>query len=177
LEGDDVIAIRVILTIVFGWSALKDVEVLCRRTSMDLQLFTAAGMPWLLYLLLVPAVLCYAGGVVWVWRQYRRGLVLALVALALNLAETGVGGWISMNNTELVKEAHITSREARGLPVRQGVLRMMDIPASHLIPFGMSLAFAALWVFLLVKVDKHHRGTQPGAFVQPTSNKPDAGDT
>ena len=86
------IAIRVILTIVFGWSALKGVEVLCRRTSMDLLLFTAAGMPWLLYLLLVPAVLCYAGGVVWIWRQYQRGLLVALFALALNLTETGIGG-------------------------------------------------------------------------------------
>ena len=172
------IAIRVVLTIVFGWSALKGVEVLCRRTSMDLQLFTAAGMPWLLYLLLVPALLCYAGGVVWVWRQYQRGLLIVLVALALNLTETGIGGLISMNNTDLVKEAHIASREARGLPVRQEVLRMMDSPASHLAPFGLSLAFAALWVFLLVKVDKHHRATklsQPGSFVQPTSNQPDAG--
>ena len=173
------IAIRVVLTIVFGWSALKGVEVLCRRTSMDLQLFTAAGMPWLLYLLLVPAVLCYAGGVVWIWRQYQRGLLVALFALALNLTETGIGGVISMKNIDLVKEAHIASREARGLPVRQELLRMMDRPVSHLAPFGMSLAFAALWVFLLAKIAKHHRETklsQPGPFGQLTSNKRDTGD-
>jgi cbb3-type cytochrome oxidase subunit 3 len=165
-------AIRVILTIAFGWSALKGVEVLCRGTSMDLHLFTAVGMPWLLYVLLLPAVLCYAGGVVWVWRPYRKGLFIALVALTLNLSETAIATLISLNHTDLVKEAHIASREARGLPVRQEVLAMMDSPASYLLLLAMSLAFVALWVFLLVKVDKHYRKSnlsQATSLAQPTA--------
>lgn len=152
-------AVCIIITVVFGWSVMKDVEVMLRSTSMDAQLFAAAGVPWLLYALLIPAVCCYAGGIAWVWRPYRGGLLVGLAALALSTIETGIGTVISLGNIDLVKEAMIVSREARGLSVRQEALDMMDNPLIFWLPFGVSVVFAAVLAFLLVKIHKYHHET------------------
>lgn len=144
--------IRVLVTLSLAWSAFKGVEVLARATSMDYLLFAGAGVGWLLYLLLVPAIIASVSGVVWIWRPFPKGFQTSLFAIVLNMLETVIGGVISMLNTDLAKQSFVSSREARGLPIRPEILKMMDSPASHVIPIVIAIAMSAFWIFLLFKI-------------------------
>ncbi len=152
--------IRIIVTLGFVWSALKSIEILSHEGSLDMQLFSTAGMSWLLFALIVPCAVCYVWGTVWVWRHHPGGFVAALAAIGLNFVETASGVVISMKDTELAKKCFIASREARGLPVPPDILSMMDNPKSHLMALGISVFFTLIWLYLVLKVRNYHRQTK-----------------
>lgn len=155
-------AIRVILTVVFGWGLWKSIDLLFRQDSIDLFLFQAIDRAWLFYALLSIIAVTQAVTLVWLWKPFSRGHLFAVAAVWFNLTETIVACSIAAGNVELAKQAFITSRESRGLTVRPEMLEMMNNSAMQYIPLVMTVPLAILWcvlIYLLVRANR--QGEEP----------------
>jgi hypothetical protein len=144
--------IRAVLTLAFGWSALKGLELLLRSNSMDLLLLNGVGMGWLFYLLIPALAVCQVISLIWFWHPFLRGHFVAIAAILLSLIHTLVVCLIAVGNTELAKQSFTASREERGLPVRQEMLQLMSNPIAQLIPLAIAGALALLWFVLIMKL-------------------------
>ena len=142
--------VRIILTIVFGWSFTKNLDLILRPESLDRGLFDAANLTWLFFLLMVATMACQAIGIVWVWKPFSLGYLFAFGAILLGLTETSIGTAVAMQRPEVAKELIVASRESRGLSVNQSVLDLMDNPAVQLAPVATSLVLGAVWSGLIV---------------------------
>jgi hypothetical protein len=149
--------IRILMYIVLGGSAVKGVSVLVRTSSMDYQVFAAAELVWLLYVLVAAMFFCQLTGMLWIYRPFRGGFVAALGAVGLNLIETLIGVGLAVGNPEMVKQAYVTSREARGLPVRPEMMEMMEGGVLLWVPVGIAVPAALLWVALLYSIHRDHQ--------------------
>ncbi len=56
--------VRIVLTLVFAWSLLKTGSLALRTDSMDLVLFSAAGIGWTFWVLFTMIVLALVGALV-----------------------------------------------------------------------------------------------------------------
>ncbi|HUE71079.1 MAG TPA: hypothetical protein VMP01_09335 [Pirellulaceae bacterium] len=150
-------AIRILLTVVFCWSFFKTASILVRNDSMDLLLLTSAGLGWSFWIL-VPAIgILLAGALVYVWRPSPTLYRIAQAAVVLSVVETALASLVAIGNPQAAKDAFVASRTGRGLPVREEVLRMMDAPASHLLPLLFAVLLAGVWLLLLYLVERQRR--------------------
>jgi len=150
-------AIRILLTVVFGWSLLKTGSLLVRDDSMDLLILTSGGLAWS-YWLLVPAIaVCLAGALTYLWWPADVLYRLAQAAVILNVVETTMASLVAMSHPGAAIAAFVASRKGRGLPVRDDVVRPMDSPSTHLVPLAISVLLGALWLMLLHLLEKGRR--------------------
>ena len=156
--------LRPVLTIVFGWSLLKSIDLLARHQSLDRLLFESADMTWIFYALLLALAVCQATALSWIWRRFRRGYLFAFGAIALNLVETAIATAIAVRDTEVAKQAFIASRQSRGLSVRQEVVDLMDNPTTHLVSLAAVVLLGLLWcalIALLIRANKRQPESDP----------------
>ncbi len=142
--------LRPALGLYFAWSFVKGLEILLRSSSTDRILFDTAGLSWLFWPLMLLVLLGKLVGIFYVARLDDAVFVPALVGVVLGFLQTAVGFGIGFFKPGLMKEAFIASREARGLPVRQEMLTMLDNPIASLMPLMLSGLFTVILVGLLV---------------------------
>lgn len=142
-------AIRILLTIVFGWTLLKTIGILMRQDSMDLLLLSHAGLGWSFWVIVPTIAVLLLGALAYLWVPTQPLYRTAQAAVVLGVLETSLVGIIAMNNPQAAKDAFVASRIGRGLPVRDEVVQLMDSPASHLLPLCIGIALAGVWLFLL----------------------------
>jgi hypothetical protein len=148
-------SIRMVLTLVFGWSLLRTGSFLLRRHSMDLLLLRSAGLEWCFWLL-VPAIgVCLVVGLIYLWRPSRTGYRFAVSAIGLNVLETTVAAFVAASNPIAAQEAFVASRMERGLPVYDAAIHTMSNPRSHLVLLAFSVFLAGIWLALLYLLGSH----------------------
>ena len=146
--------VRIVLTVVFGWSLFKSIELLSRTESVDFMLFRHTGLLWLFYFLLMGVVVCQAVSLVWFWKPFPQGFLFALGAVLIKLTEASIALMIAMGNTDLAKQAIIRSRESRGLAVRPEAVEMMSSPHAQWGLFAVSVVLAIIWCVLILMLMK-----------------------
>lgn len=156
--------VRIVLAVVFAWSLFKTLELLMRRGSVDRLIFEGTGLPWLFWFFLIPLALLQASALYYLWRPSSLGYRLAQAAVILGAAETVVAAAIGYRNPALMKQAIVTSRAERGLPVREEVLQLADNPLIHLFPILLGVVLAAVWLFLLFKTRQPRLPSRSAAF-------------
>lgn len=161
--------LRVILTVVLGWSALKGVEVMIRPSSVDRIIFEGAGLGWLFWALAPPTVLLLAVAVWYLWRPSRAGYRIAQAAVLLHFAESALGAALGFRDPALLRDAVVASREARVLPVRPELLEAMGSPVIHALALAFALLVTAVALGLLYGFERARRGEggAPGGGLPP----------
>lgn len=150
--------LRLALALYFAWSFLKGLDILLRSSSTDRILFDTAGLSWLVWLMMLLVLLGKLVCILYMARLDSALFVPALVGVALGFLQTAFASGIGFFKPGLMKEAVIASREARGLPVRQEMLTLLDNPAANLMPAIASGIFAAILVGLLVALKRRTDG-------------------
>jgi hypothetical protein len=143
--------LRIFLTVVFGWSFLKTTSLLIRPDSMDLIILSKAGLSWCFWLVIPAIALGQAVALVYLWMPSRTLYRIAQSSVCLDVAETIFASGIAAANPSIAKEAFVTSRISRGLPVRDEILQMMDNPVAQMWPVCFTLGFGLLWLYLLYR--------------------------
>lgn len=141
--------LRVILTILFGWLALKGAEVMVRPSSVDRIIFEGAGLGWLFWVLAPTIVLLLTAAVRYLWRPSLAGYRIAQAAVLAHFAEGAVGAALGFRHPGMLRDAVVASREARGLSVRPELLEAMGGPLIHVLALGFAAGMTAVALILL----------------------------
>ena len=163
IPGSRMKALRVILTVLLGWSALKGVEVMVRASSVDRIIFEGAGLGWLFWALAPPTVLLLAVAVWYLWRPSRAGYRIAQAAVLLHFAESALGAALGFRDPALLRDAVVASREARGLAVRPELLEAMGSPVIHALALAFALLVTAVALGLLCGFERARRAPEAHA--------------
>lgn len=149
--------VRSILTIAFGWSFLKNLDLLARPESLDRALFDAVGLTGLFFVLLIGLMACQAASVLWFWTRYAYGYLFAFGAIVLGLIEASIGCAVMLQQPEVARAAMIASRKSRGLSVNQQTLDLMANPALQIAPLIVLGVLALLWCGLIILLIRDNR--------------------
>jgi len=112
----------------------------------------AVGLDWLFWIIVPSLIVLQDAAIFYIWRPFTIGYRAAQGAVLLGLVETVGVAIIGFEKPAILKQAFITSRTERGLPVRQEVLDMMDNPAAQFLPVILTTILACIWLFLLAKL-------------------------
>ncbi len=147
--------LRLALGLYFAWHFTKGLEILLRSSSVDRILFDTAGLSWLFWPLMLLVLLADLVCVLYLARLDPAIFAPALAGVALGFLQTALASGIGFFKPGLMKEAVIASREARGLPIRQELLALLDNPTASLMPAVASGIFTIILIVLLILVKRH----------------------
>ncbi len=149
--------IWILLVVIFSASLTKGIDVLLRNSSTDRLLFEAAGVGWLFWVVMPLYLISLAIALWYLWYPSELRYRIAQIAVILGVIHSSIASTISLNNPELLKEAYIASRTARGLRVHEELLRYMSNPLTHLLPLVISIVLGVVLFFLLHQFKKGQR--------------------
>jgi hypothetical protein len=141
-----------LLTVVFGWSFAKGVELLVRGSSTaDRMLYDAVGLGWLAVSLLGVIALLDLAALRYLIKPAPIGRLVCLASIGLSAAQTAIGFVIAHMNPEAARRAFVVSRESRGLPVRPDAIEAALDPTTSLLLLGGSLLVSGLLAMLVLR--------------------------
>lgn len=153
-------ALRVILTALFGWLALKGAGVMVRPSSVDRVIFDGAGIGWLFWVLAPAIVLLLAAALWYPWRPTRTGYRIAQAAVLLHFAEGALGAALGFGDPGMLRDAVAASRAARGLTVRPELLEAMGSPVIHVLAMGFAVVATGVALILLYGFERARRAPE-----------------
>lgn len=153
-------ALRVILTVVLGWLALKGGEVMVRSNSVDRAIFEGSGLGWLFWVLATGIMLLLAVAFWYLWRPSGAGYRIAQAALVLHFAESAVGAALGFRDPGRLRDAVVASRAARGLTVRPELLEALGSPWIHALALAFALLVTAVALILLFCFERARRAPE-----------------
>ena len=161
----------ILLIVVFVWSALKGTErIVTGSSDADRILFDQVGMGSLATLGLFVTLGLDVAAIWYLVKPRRIGWHIALTAIGIPAALTTAGLLIGRAHPDALRAAMIVSREARGLPVREGAIELAMDPINSLLLVAGSLAISALLAFLVVWNRSYFDPSRPStSSLQPTT--------
>ncbi len=135
----------IVLLVIYIYFFLKGIErAFLFSSSPDYYLFTQAGVGFVYFILSIPILILTGVTIQYLWKPKPIGLWIALSGLALDLANNLVSFFISIQSPEIMQQAYILYREARGLPVRPENIDRIFSPSGILITYGLALGSTLL---------------------------------
>jgi hypothetical protein len=119
-------------------------------SNPDYYFFSQAGVGYLYLVLTIPILIITGLTIQFLWKPKPIGLWIALFGLALHLLNDLVSFFIAVYNPELMKQAYILSREARGAPVRPENIERMFSQTGIFITFGIAIGLTLLLAVLFI---------------------------
>lgn len=115
-----------LLIIFLGWIFAKQIDALVFYSSnANYLFFTAIGISYVHFLLGLPTALLGGFAVWYLLRPEPKGLLVALGFLMLIALSTIVETWYISGDLETAKQAYLTYRESRGLPLHLDLIDRM----------------------------------------------------
>jgi hypothetical protein len=149
--------IWILLVVIFSASLTKGIDVLLRNSSTDRLLFEGAGVGLLFWVVMPLYLISLAIALWYLWYPSELRYRIAQIAVILGVIHSSIESTISLNNPELLKQAYIASRTARGLRVHEELLHYISNPLTHLLPLVISIVLGVVSLFLLHQFKKGQR--------------------
>ncbi|GAB6197550.1 hypothetical protein [Lysobacter xanthus] len=116
----------ILVVLWFLWAAGKDLDTLARfSTTSDYYILSAAGLPWLFFVMAAVVFLLNAAGTYYLFRPSLAGYPVLLTALGAGVLQNLVTLAVALHDLPGARRAYEIGRELRGLPVRQEALDMI----------------------------------------------------
>lgn len=118
-----------LLLVLFVLSLARGATVLMQQSeSLEFQLFAAAGIEVVFFVLVIASVLLDAATVRYLWKPEPAGLRVGLASLAVGAAFVILAGLIAMTHPDLVRVLVVAAYEESGEPVD---LRAFELATSN----------------------------------------------
>lgn len=118
-----------LLLVLFVLSLARGATVLMQQSeSLEFQLFAAAGIEVVFFVLVIASVLLDAATVRYLWKPEPAGLRVGLASLAVGAAFVILAGLIAMTHPDLVRVLVVAAYEESGQPVD---LRAFELATSN----------------------------------------------
>jgi hypothetical protein len=154
----------ILLMVWFFWATGKDLDALVRHSVLtDYYIFSAAGIPWLFFVMAIPVFLLNTATIYFLFRPQRAGLWVLLNALVAGAVQNIVTISFALPNLANVREAYARARELRGLPVREEALNMIFTPDAMAATVIVMLSLYALLAFIAYRKRQYFRGPEDAA--------------
>jgi cbb3-type cytochrome oxidase subunit 3 len=141
-----------LLIVFLGWVFAKQADALVFYSSnANYLFFTAIGMPYFHFLLVLPTVLLGGFAVWYLLRPEPKGLLVALGFLMFIALSTIIETWFISGDLETAKQAYLTYRESRGLPLHLDVIDRMYSMQTITMFVAIFLAILAVCTILLLR--------------------------
>jgi hypothetical protein len=135
----------IFLLIWFMWAAGQDLDLLVRhQIKSDFYIFQFNGLTILFFVLATTVFALNIMTIYSLFKAYFVGFYTAIASLSIGLLYNAIGLSLALKNLPGVREAYQTSREIRGLSIREEALDMIFTEQ------GMYYSFAAMLVFYIL---------------------------
>lgn len=147
------------LIIFLGWIFAKQLDALIFYSSnANYLFFTAIGISYVHFLIGLPTALLGGFAVWYLLKPEPKGLLVALGFLMFIAVSTLVETWFISGDLETAKQAYLTYRESRGLPLHLDFIdRMYSMQAIPVLAASVIAILALCALLLFWKRDYFHR--------------------
>ena len=118
-------------------------------SNPDYYVYSEMGLSFLFFLLSIPGLILGGLSLWYLWKPKPLGYWLILSDLVVGLINSVIGLVITLTQPDVVRNALIVYRKARGLPVRQEVIDSVTSPAGVIGAFVVTLSIAVILAGLI----------------------------
>jgi len=140
-----------LLLVLFAASLIRGITVMVEQSESQLfQLFAAASIEGVFFVLVVASVLLDGATLRYLWRPEPAGLRVGLASLAVGAAFALLAGLIAMAHPDLIRVLVIAAYEESGRPLDPRAFELATSNTAIAARTGVTLAKVTLCAWLLV---------------------------
>lgn len=141
----------ILLMVIYAYFFIRGIgSALLFSSNPNYYLFNQAGIGFLYFILSIPVLILTGVTLQYLWKPKPIGFWIALSGIALGFVSNLISFFIGLANPELMQQAYILSREARGLPVRPERIEQLLSPTGIIITLGVTLSISLILVALFI---------------------------